>query len=163
MPRKPWPIIERFLDKVSPEPNSGCWLWLGTRQRTGHGSFYVGPCPNEYGPHPCTTAHRVAYILFRGSIPKGLEIHHRCNTPSCVNPEHLTPLSRKEHIPFGSVFSAVNSRKTHCPKGHPYNTENTYYGTQKCGKSGRGVNRRCNVCRREKAAAIRSLHLEAIP
>lgn len=63
-----------------PEPTSGCWLWLGSVSR-GYGKMYVA------GAH--RRAHRVAYELFRGPIPKGLSVCHRCDTPACVNPEHL--------------------------------------------------------------------------
>ncbi|WP_394118326.1 HNH endonuclease signature motif containing protein [Xanthobacter lutulentifluminis] len=34
-------------------------------------------------------AHRASWMAFKGDIPNGLHVLHRCNTPSCVNPDHL--------------------------------------------------------------------------
>jgi len=34
-------------------------------------------------------AHHVAYRLYKGEIPPGLMIRHKCDVKSCVNPDHL--------------------------------------------------------------------------
>jgi HNH endonuclease len=74
-------ILDRFLAKVEPEPNSGCWLWMaGTnRKGGGYGQFIRG----GYG------AHRFAWESFKGSIPPSLSVLHKCDVPLCVNPDHL--------------------------------------------------------------------------
>ena len=72
---------ERFMERVFPEPNSGCWLWLGSCSKKGYGRFW-------YRKHRWS-AHRVSFTLFRCEIPKGLHVLHRCDTPSCTNPDHL--------------------------------------------------------------------------
>lgn len=74
-------IIDRFMDKISPEPNSGCWLWDGCMDREGYGHFKIKGIQNR--------AHRVSYELFCDSIEENKVICHKCDTPSCVNPEHL--------------------------------------------------------------------------
>jgi hypothetical protein len=83
-------LSERFMEKVEPEPNSGCWLWIGGRHAGGYGMIAVQTgliVPPEYG-WEMVTAHRVAYELFVG--PAGpLFVCHRCDTPPCVNPGHL--------------------------------------------------------------------------
>lgn len=74
--------IDRFLDKVSPEPNSGCWIWTATVNQDGCGHFGIGPAK-------CEKAHRASYRIFKGEIPTGLIVCHKCDAPSCVNPDHL--------------------------------------------------------------------------
>ena len=69
-------VQELFNQRFVPEPNSGCWLWLGG-QSAGRAVFLN------------TTAARIAWRLYRGKIPKGLHVLHRCDIPMCVNPEHL--------------------------------------------------------------------------
>lgn len=76
--------ITRFEDKYIPEPNSGCWIWLGAtwRSRGGiRGRFFSSGA--------WKLAHRSAYEILVGAIPAGLLVCHRCDTPLCVNPDHL--------------------------------------------------------------------------
>lgn len=80
MSRKPRSIIDRFMDKVSPEPNSGCWLWIGAANPAGYGNM-------KLGPKKWDKAHRISYRIHRGE-PNGV-VCHRCDVPSCVNPDHL--------------------------------------------------------------------------
>lgn len=75
------PLKDRFESKYIPEPNSGCWLWTASTMRGGYGSLY--------GDGKTTKAHRVSYELYNGIIPDGLLVCHKCDVPSCVNPDHL--------------------------------------------------------------------------
>lgn len=70
----------RFLDKVVPEPNTGCWLWIGCTNKDGYGRFMMN--------NKVCNAHRVSYEIFLGSI-NNYQVLHKCDTPSCVNPQHL--------------------------------------------------------------------------
>lgn len=72
---------ERFMSKVSPEPNTGCWLWTGALTGLAYGSFSIGGKD--------VRAHRYSWELVHGPIPAGLCACHRCDTPICVNPDHL--------------------------------------------------------------------------
>ncbi len=72
---------DRFWNHVLPEPNSGCWLWTGYRNSKGYGRFSFEGRPQ--------VASRVSWVLSRGSLPDGEYVLHRCDTPACVNPDHL--------------------------------------------------------------------------
>lgn len=79
--KNPEEILERFIDKFIPEPNSGCWLWTAYTLPKGYGRIKVDG--------KAVLAHRVSHELHVGPIPEGLHVLHRCDTPSCVNPDHL--------------------------------------------------------------------------
>jgi hypothetical protein len=64
-----------------PEPNTGCWLWTGSVNSWGYGRLGENRSERQ--------AHRLSFSAFRGEIPIGLNVLHRCDVPSCVNPDHL--------------------------------------------------------------------------
>ena len=116
------PLIDRFLDSISPEPNSGCWLWTKCGTHNGYGWI------KRNGKHQY--AHRTSYELFVGPIPEGLQIDHLCRVRCCVNPRHLEPVTRSENIRRGELVMRAKRRisftdgRTHCPHGHPWIKEN---------------------------------------
>lgn len=71
---------DRFFERTIPVPESGCWLWLGFLDPKGYGRTEI-----EY----VELAHRRSWRLFNGWIPKDMLVCHKCDTPSCVNPNHL--------------------------------------------------------------------------
>ncbi len=73
---------DNFFNHVSPEPNSGCWLWDGYTDTDGYGDFSIW----AVGTY---RAHRYSWMVHRGPIPKGLQVLHRCDVRACVNPDHL--------------------------------------------------------------------------
>jgi hypothetical protein len=64
-----------------PEPNTGCWLWERSVSEAGYGTLTL-KLISKY-------AHRLAWEVFRGPIPDGLSVLHKCDVRSCVNPDHL--------------------------------------------------------------------------
>ena len=113
---------------VQVDPVTGCWLWTSTiSKRWGYGRFW--------NDGKQVHAHRIAYLLFKGEIPEGLDVDHTCHNADkscaggivcqhrrCVNPDHLEACAGKENTQRGRRF---NSLKTHCPKGHSYDSSNT--------------------------------------
>ncbi len=73
---------------------SGCWEWQRGKTTDGYGQTTVD---GKVRP-----AHRVIYERFKGSIPAGLFLDHLCRNPSCVNPDHLEPVTNAENIRRGS-------------------------------------------------------------
>lgn len=74
-------VMDRLLEKVVMEPNSGCWLWIGSACPRGYGSI---------GLNGVTTAvHRLSYERHVGPIRDGLSVLHKCDTPQCIRPDHL--------------------------------------------------------------------------
>lgn len=82
------PLIDR-LSRYIPEPNSGCWLWEGAvaSARKPYGRLTIG---SKYlGTRRFIGAHVLSYQVFRGDVPAGMYVCHRCDTPACINPDHL--------------------------------------------------------------------------
>jgi hypothetical protein len=72
-----------------PEPNSGCWLWLGAVDKYGYGSGRKRDGVRK--------AYQLSYIAFKDMIPKGMVVRHTCDTPGCVNPDHLILGTQQEN------------------------------------------------------------------
>jgi len=71
-----------FWSKVDVTSSSiECWNWIGARKPKGYGNVRVN---KKY-----KLAHRIAFELANGEIPKGMIICHLCDNPSCCNPYHL--------------------------------------------------------------------------
>ncbi len=85
---------KRFDNLWIPEPNSGCWLWLGCIYPPwGYGQFRLD---GHRGRR--VRAHRYSYERARGLVPDGLQLDHLCRNPPCVNPLHLEIVTCAENI-----------------------------------------------------------------
>lgn len=74
------PLEIRFAAKHQ-ENDRGCWIWIAAKDRDGYGAIQIKGVKER--------AHRVAWVMANGTIPSGMVVCHRCDTPSCVNPNHL--------------------------------------------------------------------------
>lgn len=123
----------RFFSRV--KKTESCWVWVGPTS-DGYGRFSLSK-KLKVG------AHRYSYELHKGPIQQGMVIDHLCRNRACVNPEHLSEKTNRENLlaPGSQSVNAINARKTECPKGHPYTTENTAW---------RAGKRHCRACERER-------------
>lgn len=132
----------RFEAKV--RRTDTCWIWAGSIDAYGYGKLT--------GNGRDIKAHRLAHELFIGTIPDGLHVDHLCHNADedcvggdscqhrrCVNPAHLEAVTPQVNVLRGKTVAAAAARKTHCPKGHPYDEANTV--VQRDGA------RRCRTCR----------------
>lgn len=127
--------LECFLGKI--EVEEGCWLWVGGKTSAQYGHLRIEGKPYY--------AHRFSYEWFVGPILRGLDLDHLCRNPSCVNPDHLEPVTHRENLMRSPIaVAAINARKTHCPQGHEYNYENTQVGPR---------GRSCRTCKARQARA----------
>lgn len=150
MPGQRRPLEERFWAKVN--KTDSCWLWTAAL-RSGYGVIGVGGARKKGGR--ILYAHRISYELNVGPIPEGLHIDHLCHGwdenclggecvhRRCVNPNHLEPVTKRVNDERGRSLWAINARKTHCPRGHPFSGDNLWVSPD-------GVHRVCRECSRER-------------
>ena len=115
-----WAKVEKSGPVPDYRPELGpCWLWTGRPTHYGYGNLKVA--------RRDVYAHRFAYELLVGPIPEGLTIDHLCRVRLCVNTRHMEPVTNQINTRRGFGVATLNSTKTHCPQGHPYDAANTHW------------------------------------
>ncbi len=79
---------KRILEKIDIQEN-GCWIFKSTNH-LGYGRFWFNKREQ--------VAHRVTWQIYKGEIPEGLLVLHKCDNPSCCNPEHMFLGTQKDNI-----------------------------------------------------------------
>lgn len=137
IPRRP---IDRLVDKVKVDDETGCWEWQGYVTPNGYGAMVLGSRVDNSVRREFT--HRVAWTELVGPIPDGLHIDHLCRNTICCNPGHLEPVTPRINALRSESPAALNARKAACVEGHPFDAENTYVNPTTGG-------RRCRTCQRD--------------
>jgi hypothetical protein len=130
---------DRIMNRVEPEPTSGCWLWTACLDKDGYGrtGVYVNGKKRMY------YTHRFMYEWHVGAIPDGMVCDHKCKVRSCCNPDHIDIVTPAENQRRGDSGKASHQRalaRSSCLKGHEYAEFGVYRHTD-----GR---RRCAECAR---------------
>ena len=114
----------------------GCWAWKGGHNALGYAQFNGGPGRTK-------AAHRWLWEQLNVRLPRCLVLDHLCRNPSCINPDHLEPVTNAENVRRG-VPRNQNMNKQICNAGHPFTPENTYTysdGRRLCRECGRAASR----------------------
>ena len=112
-------IADRLWKHV--EPTGFCWQWTGPMNADGYGFVRVGGGADAgaWGERRARPAHSVAYEILIGQVPDGLVIDHLCRNHSCVNPDHLEPVTVGENFKRGKGRGGVlYQKKRRCKWGH---------------------------------------------
>lgn len=142
-------LYGRLVERVVKDAATGCWLWQGpiwkTRPSPGNRYGYISLKVN--GKWRSIGTHKAMWWAVHGIPEKGMCVCHKCDVPTCVNPEHLwlgTHLQNMADCRAKNRYHYANL--THCKRGHEFNEENTYY------RADNGL-RACRVCQRERQRA----------
>ncbi len=105
-------VLQKRVTEISLQikPSGSCLLFTGSKNQGGYGHVSIGG--NVF------MVHRVIWEYLRGKIPDGKEIDHLCKNRSCINVNHLEPVTRRENILRSNAPSGIKSRQTLCKYGH---------------------------------------------
>jgi len=113
---------------------SCCWLWQGAIGSTGYGHFYLG--------NRCLGAHRYAYELASGPLPKGRFVCHSCDTRACVNPQHVWLGTAADNTHDAQSKDRLATGERHGSRTHPERLErgDRHYARRRPHLLARGAN-----------------------
>lgn len=104
MPTKIPPFIRLFSSFLENQ-KTGCWLWTGHKYKNGYGAI------KAFGK--MCLAHRLAFELYNGPIPDGLEVLHSCDIKECINPDHLRLGTHSDNMREAGERGLMRSGEAH--------------------------------------------------
>lgn len=132
-----------------------CWIWHGTVWGQ-YGGVHIDRVWHG--------AHVIAWMLVNGRYPlDGMEVMHSCNNKLCMNPQHLSEGTHQQNMQQmvdGGLQNIARggmhyqSKKTHCPIGHPYEGNNLTI---------RGGKRVCRECQNEASRLAGEMRRQGVP
>lgn len=131
----------RFFKKIITEPNTGCFLWTNAEDGCGYGWFRING--------KMCRAHRISWMINKGNIPNNKLVLHKCDTPQCVNPEHLFLGSNldnaKDKVKKNRQWKLGAPKKNKCKNDHFFSGDNLYVND-----NGRRTCRACSIASSKK-------------
>ena len=118
--KKARPVKDRFFEKVKKSPS--CWEWVGPKNNKGYGTMTVGSRTD--GTRSYKFVHRISWELHNGPIPEHDSTHgtcvcHKCDNPSCVNPDHLFLGTHSDNMADMAVKGRASKEPTYIGENHP--------------------------------------------
>lgn len=144
-------LYDRLVARIAKDEAAGCWLWQGSvwSDRPSPGNRY-GYTFARVRPGKWRTigTHKAMWWALHGIPEKGMCVCHRCDTPTCINPDHLWLGTHKENMADCRAKGRYHyANLTHCKRGHEFNEQNTYY--MKTPGPYFGL-RSCKACQKER-------------
>jgi hypothetical protein len=134
---------DRIARRCRPDPTTGCEIWQGRPSADGYGRFSF---TDRHGRHRQISAHRAAWLAYRGDLAAGMTVDHLCRVRLCINVAHLEPVSAAVNIGRGVPYRPRRLKPRALgptyPCGHPRTAENT----TEWKRSNGGVHRACRQC-----------------
>lgn len=72
-----------YIDMDHPDP---CWEFTSAKDKDGYGQCQHARVARDAS---VSRAHQLAWFMMNGKIPNGMMVCHKCDNPSCCNPNHL--------------------------------------------------------------------------
>ena len=145
-------LTRDLLANLTPT-EKGCLEYLKKQDKDGYG--FVG---DRWADG--MKAHRLAYQVAHGEIPKGLYVLHHCDNPPCCNPDHLfagTPQDNVDDMRSKGRGRYWKRGVTHCIHGHEFTPDNIVsypnHTKRKCAECNR---KRCREYQAKRRAAAKA-------